>query len=200
MVGECFLCQCLLSVQIICHKVLPYKILYIVLPPTVIFTCKQLITDHKSLRFCLVKSSRWSPTGLVLHSIFQDRPPSHRIILNTRYSCIVHTAVQILPYKLVFSVYFSKSIQSYMLSINYISHCVQVTVAIIDLQPEFEYAVVPRMSSHSYLQAVVKNTSSYSILSGPANVFLDNNFIAKVSCMSAYCIQYVQQGTFLCNK
>ena len=41
--------------------------------------------------------------------------------------------------------------------------------------------MVPRMSSHTYLQAVVTNTSSYSILSGPANVFLDNNFIAKVS-------------------
>ena len=58
----------------------------------------------------------------------------------------------------------------------------QVTVAIIDLKPEFEYTMVPRMSSHTYLQAVVTNTSSYSILSGPANVFLDNNFIAKVSC------------------
>ena len=57
----------------------------------------------------------------------------------------------------------------------------QVTVAIIDLSPEFEYTLVPRMSSHTYLQAVVKNTSSYAILSGPANVFLDNNFIAKAS-------------------
>ena len=41
--------------------------------------------------------------------------------------------------------------------------------------------MVPRVSSETYLQAVVTNTSSYSILSGPANVFLDNNFIAKVT-------------------
>ncbi|XP_065890127.1 protein F37C4.5-like [Dysidea avara] len=57
----------------------------------------------------------------------------------------------------------------------------KVTVALIDLKPEFEYAIIPRMSSHTYLQAVVKNTSSYALLSGPANVFLDNNFVAKSS-------------------
>ena len=59
-----------------------------------IYTCNKLITDHKGavfiMRFCHVKSSRWSPTGLVLHSIFQDKPPSHLIILNTRYSVVVH--------------------------------------------------------------------------------------------------------------
>ena len=54
-------------------------------------------------------------------------------------------------------------------------------MAIIDLKPELEHVVVPRLSSETYLQAVVKNTSPYSILSGPANVFLDNNFIAKVT-------------------
>ncbi|XP_065891224.1 protein F37C4.5-like [Dysidea avara] len=57
----------------------------------------------------------------------------------------------------------------------------KVTVALVDLKPEFEYAIIPRMSSHTYLQAVVKNTSSYALLSGPANVFLDNNFVAKSS-------------------
>ena len=41
--------------------------------------------------------------------------------------------------------------------------------------------MVPKMSSETYLQAVVTNSSFYSILSGPANVFLDNNFIAKVT-------------------
>ena len=61
------------------------------------------------------------------------------------------------------------------------NYLMQVTVAIIDLKPELEHVMVPRLSSETYLQAVVKNTSSYSILSGPANVFLDNNFIAKVT-------------------
>ena len=57
---------------------------------------------------------------------------------------------------------------------------VQVTVALVDLSPEFHYSSVPRLSPHSFLQAKAKNTSPYTILAGPANIFLDNNFIAKV--------------------
>lgn len=56
----------------------------------------------------------------------------------------------------------------------------QVTVAIIDLEPKFSYVAVPRLSPSTYLQAEVKNASAYSLLGGPANVFLDNNFLAKV--------------------
>ena len=56
----------------------------------------------------------------------------------------------------------------------------QVTVALIDLAPEFHYISVPRLSPHSFLQAKAKNTSPYTMLAGPANIFLDNNFIAKV--------------------
>jgi len=54
-----------------------------------------------------------------------------------------------------------------------------VSVAIIDLQPKFEYECVPKKSAHAYLKAKVKNTSPYALLSGPTNIFLDNNFIAK---------------------
>ena len=57
----------------------------------------------------------------------------------------------------------------------------KVSVAIIDLQPKFEYECVPKKSAHAYLKAKVKNTSPYALLSGPTNIFLDNNFIAKVS-------------------
>ena len=53
-------------------------------------------------------------------------------------------------------------------------------MAIIDLQPDFSYVSVPRVSPHSFLQAKVKNTSPYAILNGSSNVFLDNNFLAKV--------------------
>ena len=56
----------------------------------------------------------------------------------------------------------------------------QVTVALVDLEPEFHYVSVPRLSPYSFLQAKTKNTSPYTMLAGPANVFLDNNFIAKV--------------------
>ena len=56
----------------------------------------------------------------------------------------------------------------------------KVSVAIIDLKPKFEYECVPRKSSHAYLKAKVKNTSPYTLLAGPTNIFLDNNFISKV--------------------
>ena len=56
----------------------------------------------------------------------------------------------------------------------------QVTVALIDLSPEFSYTSVPHLSPHSFLQAKAKNTFHYAMLAGPSNIFLDNNFIAKV--------------------
>ena len=56
----------------------------------------------------------------------------------------------------------------------------QVTVALIDLSPEFSFVSVPRLSPYSYLRAKARNSSPYTILRGPANIFLDNNFIAKV--------------------
>ena len=55
-----------------------------------------------------------------------------------------------------------------------------MTVALIDLSPKFSYTSVPRLSPHSFLQAKAKNTSHYAMLAGPSNIFLDNNFIAKV--------------------
>ncbi len=57
----------------------------------------------------------------------------------------------------------------------------QVTIALVDLVPELTYSSVPRLSPYSFLQAKATNSSPYTILAGPANVFLDNNFIAKVS-------------------
>ena len=55
----------------------------------------------------------------------------------------------------------------------------KVTVALIDLFPELSYKCVPRLSPYSFLRAKAKNTSPYTLLSGPANIFLDNNFITK---------------------
>ncbi len=57
----------------------------------------------------------------------------------------------------------------------------QVSVAIVDLKPTFEYECVPKRTNHAYLKAKVKNTSPYALLAGPTNIFLDNNFIAKVT-------------------
>ncbi len=55
-----------------------------------------------------------------------------------------------------------------------------MTVALVDLVPEFHYVSVPRLSPYSFLQAKTKNSSQYTMLAGPANIFLDNNFVAKV--------------------
>lgn len=54
-----------------------------------------------------------------------------------------------------------------------------MTVALIDLKPDFEYETVPSKSPLAYLKARVRNTSQYPLLPGPTSVFLDNNFVAK---------------------
>ncbi|XP_074653815.1 protein F37C4.5-like isoform X3 [Tubulanus polymorphus] len=65
-------------------------------------------------------------------------------------------------------------------------HCIpsdniahRVSIAIIDLNPTFEYETVPKRSPYAYLRAKVKNTSPYALLAGPTSIFLDNNFCAK---------------------
>ena len=55
-----------------------------------------------------------------------------------------------------------------------------MTVALFDLKPDLSFVSVPRMSPYCFLQAKTKNTSEFAMLAGPSNVFLDNNFIAKV--------------------
>jgi uncharacterized protein (TIGR02231 family) len=50
------------------------------------------------------------------------------------------------------------------------------------------------MSSHAFLKAKVKNSSSYALLAGPANVFLDNNFVAKTFLKC-----YSPQEEFTCS-
>ncbi len=70
-----------------------------------------------------------------------------------------------------------------------------MSVAIIDLKPVFEYETVPRRTAHAYLKAKVKNTSPYALLAGATNIFLDNNFIAKVTKHSSLwfpvCLDYL---------
>ena len=56
----------------------------------------------------------------------------------------------------------------------------KVSIGIINLKPEFEYETVPKKNAYAYIKAKVTNTSEYSLLSGPANVFFENNFVDKV--------------------
>ncbi|XP_078001412.1 protein F37C4.5-like isoform X4 [Glandiceps talaboti] len=55
----------------------------------------------------------------------------------------------------------------------------KVSVAIVDLDPGFEHETVPKRAPHAFVKAIAKNSSQYALLTGPANVFLDNNFVAK---------------------
>lgn len=70
----------------------------------------------------------------------------------------------------------------------------KVSIGIIGLKPEFEYETVPKKNPHAYIKAKVTNTSQYSLLAGPANVFLDNNFVAKTDLKS-----YSPQEEFNCS-
>eukprot|EP00026_Physarum_polycephalum_P006770 Phypoly_transcript_06822.p1 GENE.Phypoly_transcript_06822~~Phypoly_transcript_06822.p1 ORF type:complete len:550 (+),score=104.27 Phypoly_transcript_06822:70-1719(+) len=55
----------------------------------------------------------------------------------------------------------------------------KVTIAILDLPCNLLYEVMPKVSAHAYLKANVTNNSDYPLLPGPANVFLDNNFVSE---------------------
>ena len=55
----------------------------------------------------------------------------------------------------------------------------QVTIAVIDLSADLQWVSVPKEAPSAFLQAKVKNTSQYLLLPGNANIFLENNFVAK---------------------
>jgi uncharacterized protein (TIGR02231 family) len=57
----------------------------------------------------------------------------------------------------------------------------KVSIAVIDLKADLEWIAVPRVQPSAFLQAKVKNTSEYLLLPGRANIFLDDNFVAKSS-------------------
>jgi uncharacterized protein (TIGR02231 family) len=55
----------------------------------------------------------------------------------------------------------------------------KVTVSVVDLAADLEWITVPKETPSAFLQAKVKNTSQYLFLPGRANIFLDDNFVAK---------------------
>ena len=60
----------------------------------------------------------------------------------------------------------------------------QVAIATIPLQPSFEYDTVPKQVQHAFLRAKVTNESSYPLLAGPANVFLDQAYVTETTLPS----------------
>ncbi|CAF1392753.1 unnamed protein product [Rotaria sordida] len=57
----------------------------------------------------------------------------------------------------------------------------KVTIGVLDLTSTFTYMVVPKMSLHAYLKASTVNTSDKQLLTGPASIFMDNNFVTHSS-------------------
>jgi hypothetical protein len=55
----------------------------------------------------------------------------------------------------------------------------KVTVAVVDLTADLAWIAVPKEQPSAFLRAKVKNTSQYLFLPGRANIFLDDNFVAK---------------------
>ncbi|CCA74224.1 hypothetical protein PIIN_08177 [Serendipita indica DSM 11827] len=55
----------------------------------------------------------------------------------------------------------------------------KVAIAVVDLTADLEWIAVPKEQPSAFLQARVKNTSQYMFLPGRANIFLDDNFVAK---------------------
>ena len=62
---------------------------------------------------------------------------------------------------------------------NVTSQAHKVTIAIVDLTADLEWIAVPNKQPSAFLRAKVKNTSPYLFLPGRANIFLDDNFVAK---------------------
>lgn len=57
----------------------------------------------------------------------------------------------------------------------------KVTIETTSLPASLSYTCIPKLSDRTYLTAETKNTSDYPFLPGPANIFLDNSFVATSS-------------------
>ncbi|EJT99103.1 hypothetical protein DACRYDRAFT_24162 [Dacryopinax primogenitus] len=70
----------------------------------------------------------------------------------------------------------------------------KVVISVLDLTAKLEWIAVPRLNTSAFLQCQITNSSTYVLLSGPSNVFLDGSFVAKST------IPYVSpQDTFACS-
>ncbi|EAU80890.1 mucoidy inhibitor A [Coprinopsis cinerea okayama7 len=54
-----------------------------------------------------------------------------------------------------------------------------VTIVKLELDADMEWVSVPKRETKVHLKAVVKNTSGYTLLQGPASVYVDGSFISR---------------------
>ena len=57
----------------------------------------------------------------------------------------------------------------------------KVSVAVLDFAAELQYVCLPRQTEIAFIEASIKNTSSYELLSGFVSVFMDGRFVTKTS-------------------
>ncbi|KZT61874.1 hypothetical protein CALCODRAFT_463690 [Calocera cornea HHB12733] len=70
----------------------------------------------------------------------------------------------------------------------------KVAIAVLDLTAKLEWIAVPKLNTSAFLQCQITNSSTYVLLAGPSNIFLDGSFVAKSR------IPYASpQDTFPCS-
>ncbi|CAF1148290.1 unnamed protein product [Rotaria sordida] len=57
----------------------------------------------------------------------------------------------------------------------------KLTIGVLNLVSTFSYTIVPKLSLHAYMKASTLNTSDKYLLTGPASIFMNNNFVAHGS-------------------
>jgi uncharacterized protein (TIGR02231 family) len=63
----------------------------------------------------------------------------------------------------------------------------KVTIAVIAFETcSFQYYTVPKYDANAYLKVRTTNNSPYSMLKGPMNIFMDNNFISTSELPNVY--------------
>ena len=55
----------------------------------------------------------------------------------------------------------------------------QVAITVLNFTADLEWIAIPREQQSAFLQAKIRNKSEYLLLPGQANIFLDDNFVAK---------------------
>lgn len=70
----------------------------------------------------------------------------------------------------------------------------KVDIAVIELRPEFFYEICPRKNKNAYIKAKAKNPWNYELLSGPANIYLNNSFVSKTELKA-----YAPGDEFVCS-
>ncbi|HUX13754.1 MAG TPA: mucoidy inhibitor MuiA family protein [Spirochaetia bacterium] len=55
----------------------------------------------------------------------------------------------------------------------------KLTIMLRELPVEFRYSTIPKLAPYAYLRAKTKNDTEVPLLPGPANVFLDNSYVAN---------------------